>query len=147
MKPLFFLLLLGAGLWGCTQTATKEDASVWLTAPETWASKEVTVNSKPVFKDGKVIEQFGEVSFSRYMHVVSFGKDGKFRGSFKGDKKEYIFDWVAADNEVVISDTIPNSGKWRVPYQTLTEKSFDMETETTAFNPPHLTKIRLRFGE
>lgn len=146
--PVFLLTILGYTLvyWGCSRSASGEEAGRWLTAPGPWKLREVTVNGKPVFRDGEVIEQFGEVTFSRYMEVVEFLPDGTFRGSFKNDSRPFVFNWTAGEKEVVVSDTVPGSGKWKIPYHTLKQDSFEMNTETTAYDPPNMTRIRLRFG-
>lgn len=148
MSRFLFLLFWLTGcvcVVGCSRGPSAKDAAVWLAAPESWDLKEVVVNGKPVYKDGQVIEQFGEVSFSRYMDKVSFSPGGKFTGRFAGDAKTYVFNWSAQDDAVVVADTVARSGQWTIPYRTLKENSFYMETETTAFDPPNVTRIRLHF--
>jgi len=141
-----FVFLTAITLLACSSEPDREQAAVWLTAPESWILNEVTVNGQPVYRNGKIIEQFGTVSFSRYMKSVRFNPDGTFEGNFDGDSRVYRFQWVAEDHQVVVSDTVPNSGQWVIPYRTLLSNSFEMETETSAMDPPNLTRIRLRFG-
>ncbi len=141
-----FLLALVLGLAACSRSASREEAEQWLPAAGgKWKLVEVTVNGKPVYSNGEIIEQFGEVSFSRYMEEVTFLPNGNFSGSFKNDTKPVTFKWTARDSEVIISDTVPGSGSWNIPYTRLKENAFDMNTETTAFDPPNLTRVRLRF--
>jgi hypothetical protein len=146
MNRLFAFSVVLVTMVGCSKPVSKDEARAWLVKPEAWLLKQVTVNQKPVFKDGEVIEQFGEVSFSRYMEAVSFTEDGRFSGKFKGDHRLVSFQWVSGEDAVLVRDTVPNSGEWVIPYRTLTEESFEMETETTAFDPPNRTKIKLYFG-
>ncbi|ODS79006.1 MAG: hypothetical protein ABS46_16335 [Cytophagaceae bacterium SCN 52-12] len=139
------LWLLVCCLAACSRSASREEAEQWLPAAGKWKLREVTVNGKPVYRDGEIIEQFGEVAFSRYMEEVSFLPNGDFTGNFKNDPKPVTFKWTATDSEVTISDTVPGSGSWSIPYARLQENAFEMNTETTAYDPPNLTKIRLRF--
>lgn len=138
-------LLLACCFAACSRSASREEAEQWLPAAGKWKLREVTVNGKPVYRNGEIIEQFGEVAFSRYMEQVSFLPGGDFTGNFKNDPKPVTFKWVATDSGVVISDTIPGSGSWSIPYNRLEKDAFEMNTETTAYDPPNLTRIRLRF--
>ncbi len=141
-----FLLALVFGFAACSRSASRQEAEQWLPAAGgKWKLVEVAVNGKPVYRKGEVIEQFGEVSFSRYMEEVTFLPNGDFSGSFKNDAKPVIFKWTATDSEVIVSDTVPGSGKWNIPYTRLEENAFEMNTETTAYDPPNLTRVRLRF--
>lgn len=140
-----WLALALMAITGCSRTATSEDAKAWLTGSAQWKLNRVTVNGKPVFNNGQPVEQFGETGFDRYMEEVSFLPDGSFQGRFKGDQRLMSFRWEALASEVVVSDTIPNAGKWHIPYRTMSGEAFEMETETNAYNPPALTRIRLSF--
>lgn len=145
MRSSAFLFFLMPIFIACSRGPSPEQAQGWLTEPESWRLKEVSVNGSPVYRDGKVIEQFGGLTFNRYMKSVIFHPDGKFEGSFEGDSKVYQFSWIAEEEQVIVRDTLPNSGIWKIPYRSLSPKVFDMETETNAYDPPNPTRIRLQF--
>ncbi len=138
-------------LFGCSpKPASPEEARQWLTGTKEWQLSEVKVNGKPTYRDGQVIERPGgpapgEVTFNRFMENVSFMTSGQFIGSFPDDSRMVILLWEASEEGIMVQDTVPNSGSWQIPYQTLTQKSFEMLTESTAYDPPRVTKVALTF--
>lgn len=148
---LSFLLCCAA----CNSAADSvETAKGYLLASPDWGVEEVYVNGALSYKDGKKVDNFGGVAFNRYMQSVQFEADGSFVGRYTEAEKPNVLHWEALPQEKLIIVTAapdsanpkpdPRSG-WTIIPQNVREDSFEMTTETAAFDYPRVTKIRLVF--
>lgn len=139
-----FVILLG--LISCEKKAKNGvEAGEWLTAVKNWKIEEIKVNNKAIFKDGKSIQQFGSVEFSRYMETVNVLKDGRFEGKYNEGVAGTKLKWGAKPEEIVVSaaGTSVKGGNWSIYTKDVTPDHFIMQTSTTAYDFPNTTKIEL----
>ena len=150
LAGLTFLSLVVINI-GCNNAADdSKEASEILVAGEKWIIKEIDANDAPVFKDGKLIQQFGGPSFERYMENVKFNKDGTFTGYFKGETKPMTLKWKTNDKNITVfsADTAAaKGGEWTIDPNEVYKNSFSMKTQSTAYNYPQMTKVELKFGK
>lgn len=148
-KIFTFVLILSTALMACNKTAKDPlEASKKLTGNPKWFIDEIYANDAPVFKDGKLIEQFGGISFERYMETVSFTKDGTFSGYFIGDTKPMLLKWRVNPKNITVfsADTaVAKGGEWSIDPKDVSDESFSMKTQSTAYNYPQMTKVELKF--
>ena len=139
---LSIILSIGA----CRNAASdSKDASEKLTAAPKWLIDKIVVNDAVTFKDGKMIKQFGGVDFERYMETVSFKTNGNFEGYFKGDSKPMLLYWKINEKNITIAAADNKGGAWTIAPEDVTDESFVMKTQSTAYDYPRMTKIELRF--
>jgi len=133
----------------CNNSASDpKEAAEKLTGNPKWHIDEIYANDTPVFKDGKLIQQFGSVSFERYMENVSFADDGSFTGYFVGDTKPMILKWKTNDKNITVfsaDSAAAKGGEWTIAPQDVSDASFSMKTQSTAYNYPQMTKVELKF--
>ena len=113
-----------------------------------WLISEIDANDAPVFKDGKLIQQFGGPSFERYMENVKFNKDGTFTGYFKGETNPMTLKWKTNDKNITVfsADTAAaKGGEWTIDPKNVFKDSFSMKTQSTAYNYPQMTRVELKF--
>lgn len=148
-KRLIFILAILSFVWmtsACRKAASDpKDASEKLTAAPKWQIDEIVVNDAVTFKDGKMIKQFGGIDFERYMETVSFQTNGDFEGIFKGDSKAMLLHWKINEKNITIAAADNKGGAWTVAPEDVTNESFVMKTQSTAYDYPRMTKIELRF--
>lgn len=148
-KTLTLLLLLCTTLVACNKTATDPtEAAELLTGNPKWFIDEIYANDAPVFKDGKRIEQFGGISFERYMENVSFTKDGSFSGYFIGDAKPMYLQWKVNPKNITVfsvDSAAAKGGEWYIDPKDVSDDAFSMKTQSTAYNYPQMTKVELKF--
>jgi hypothetical protein len=144
-----FTLLIFFGLISCSQSAgDAREAAEILTGGEKWLIDEIMANEMPVFKNGKLVEQFGVPGFERYMENVRFTNDGLFTGYFKGEAKPMTLKWKTnAGNITVFSaeTAAAKGGEWTIDPKDVYKDSFSMKTQSTAYNYPQMTRVELRF--
>ena len=148
-KRLIFILIILSLAWvtsACRKAASDpKDASQKLTAAPKWLIDEIVVNDAVTFKDGKMIKQFGGIDFERYMETVSFKTNGNFEGYFKGDSKPMLLYWKINEKNITIAAADNKGGAWTIAPEDVTDESFVMKTQSTAYDYPRMTKIELRF--
>jgi hypothetical protein len=152
MKKLFIALVLLVGWAGCRRAAdSPQEAQERLTAVPAWALSEVYVNDALTYKNGKAIENFGGVAFSRYMETVSFRPDGLLEGTFPGASEPVRLHWRidAAAQAIVVgaADTTASGGTWAIPAASVYADAFEMKTQSTAYDYPRVTRILLKFKQ
>lgn len=147
-KTLLFLLLL-ATFSACNNSAgNPKEAAEKLTGNSKWHIDEIYANDAPVFKDGKLIQQFGSVSFERYMENVSFTNDGSFSGYFVGDTEPMTLKWKTNEKNITVfsaDSAAAKGGEWTIDPKDVSDASFSMKTQSTAYNYPQMTKVELKF--
>ena len=139
-----FVILLG--LISCEKKAQNGvEAGEWLTSVKNWKIEGIKVNDKAVFKDGKSIQQFGSVEFSRYMETVNVLKDGRIEGKYNEGVAGTKLKWDAKPDQIIVSaaDTSVKGGNWSIYTKDVTPDHFIMQTTTTAYDFPNTTKIEL----
>lgn len=146
LRNWFVQFSLIAILLSCDKKAgDSAEAAAWLTAVNTWKIEEIRVNNKPILKDGKVIQQFGGVEFSRYMETVQVKKEGQFEGKYNEGVAGTKLKWAQEKDQIVVSaaDTSVSGGDWYIYTKDVTPQHFIMQTTTTAYDFPNSTKIEL----
>lgn len=148
IKNFLFLLLLTT-ISACNNSASNpKEAAEKLTGNPKWFINEIYANDAPVFKNGKLVQQFGSVSFERYMETVSFSNDGSFSGYFVGDTKPMTLKWKTNDKNITVFSADPaaaKGGEWTIDPRDVSENAFSMKTQSTAYNYPQMTRIELKF--
>lgn len=149
-KRLILLLLvfqLSLSIQSCKQAASdpKEASEILTTAPK-WLIEEITVNDAVTFKNGKLIKQFGGVDFERYMETVQFKTNGNFEGYFIGDTKPMLLHWNLNKTDITVVAVDNKGGAWTILPEDVTQDSFIMKTQSTAYDYPRMTKIALKFS-
>lgn len=151
LKNIGTYLTLLLTLIACNPAAdSPETAKVYLLATADWGIEEVYVNEALSYKDGKAVANFGGIVFNRYMERVQFREDGAFVGRYPDKKEATVLHW-AIDPEtktilVTAADTVQDKRSgWTITPQNVHEDSFEMTTESAAFDYPRVTKIRLKF--
>ncbi|MEZ4901313.1 MAG: hypothetical protein R2822_05890 [Spirosomataceae bacterium] len=144
------LLFLGftAGVFACQRPANDVlEAKERITQVKRWQIQEILMDEVPVFKQGKHIPHISGVQFDKYMDWVQFKADGSFEGHFKDATDTQVFQWQADERQMVIilSDTLSKTGGWYIYPRDVYEDSFAMESRSTVYDPPRLTKLTLKF--
>jgi hypothetical protein len=151
LKKLGTYLLLLATVIACNPAAdSPETARTYLLATPDWGIEEVYVNDALNYKDGKAVANFGGVAFSRYMESVQFREDGAFVGKYADKEEATVLHWAIdpATETILVTaaDTVQDKRSgWTIAPRNVHEDSFEMTTETAAFDYPRVTKIRLKF--
>lgn len=141
-------LLISLFVLSCGKSAeTTQQAADMLTSVAIWKIEEIRVNDAVTFKDGKMTQQFGGIDFERYMEAVQIKKDGTFSGVFKGDTEPFLLQWKMEGNGITIGapDSSKQAGGWTILPGDVSNGSFTMKTQSTAYDFPRLTKISLKF--
>lgn len=139
-----FLLILSA----CSQSADNvQEAVSILTDKPQWRIDEISVNDAITFKEGKMTQQFGSVDFERYMETVELKKDGTFSGVFKGESKPFILKWKENKANITVgaAEADAKGGEWIIEPRDVSSGFFTMQTQSTAYDYPRVTKIALKF--
>ncbi|TDB58225.1 hypothetical protein [Arundinibacter roseus] len=144
-------LALSVLMVACSAAATSpEEARDFLVAVPEWTISEVYVNDALSFKDGKEVANFGGVSFNRYMASVQFRPDGAFVGKYSDREAATILHWEVDQAQKAIIVTAADSSQaersgWVIAPRSVEPESFEMTTETAAFDYPRVTRILLKF--
>ncbi len=150
MNSRFFLLFLITivGLDACNRPADNvQEAQTRLTAVTKWQIQEIRMDEAPVFKEGKHIPHISGVQFDAYMDWVRFLPDGTFEGHFKDatDTKKFQWEVYPKQNVIALRDTVAKTGGWNIYPRNVYADNFEMETRSTIYDPPRMTKLTLKF--
>lgn len=145
-----FRYLVFCSLWwtaiSCSSSAKdSKQASEFLLAAADWKIDEIVVNDAVNFKNGKMIQQFDGVNFERYMETVRFKPNGDFQGYFIGESNMMMLHWNRNPNDITIVAPDQKGGAWTISPADVTQDSFMMKTQSTAYDFPRMTKIELKF--
>jgi hypothetical protein len=101
----------------------------------------------PVFKDGKHIPHISGVRFDSYMDWVRFLPGGVFQGHFVGATDTLQFQWkVQPELQVIsLSDSVTKTAGWHIVPLSVFKDAFSMESRSTVYDPPRVTKVTLVF--
>ncbi len=95
------------------------------------------------------MESFGTITFDRYMEKVQLREDGTFIGHFKGETQPMTLRWkvdpASKTIQVGAADTTTAGGTWTIAPINVYEDSFEMKTESRAYDYPQVTRIALKF--
>lgn len=127
-----------------------ETARQYLLSVPDWRIEAVYINDALSYKDGKQVPSFGGPVFSRYMKSVQFREGGSFVGKYEDKEEATVLRWeVDPKNEVILvtaaDSTQDKRSGWTIAPRSVREDSFEMTTESAAFDYPRITKIRLVF--
>ncbi|GHB70970.1 hypothetical protein [Persicitalea jodogahamensis] len=145
-KVLLFVSLL---LTACHRPADDVwEAKARLLAVDRWQLEQIAMDEVPVFKDGKHIPHLSGARFDRHMDWVSFKSDGSFEGHFVGDDTTQHYQWkVYVPTKVIaLRDSATGTGGWNIYPRNVYEDAFEMETRSTIYDPPRVTKLTLRYS-
>lgn len=150
MNSRFFLafLITIAGLAACNRPADNvQEAQERLTAVPKWQIQEIRMDEAPVFKEGKHIPHISGVQFDAYMDWVRFLPNGVFEGHFKDatDTKKFQWEMYPKQNVIALRDTVAKTGGWNIYPRNVYDDNFEMETRSTIYDPPRMTKLTLKF--
>ncbi|WP_159466670.1 hypothetical protein [Dyadobacter sp. 3J3] len=144
-----FLFCLVVTFVSCNNSAgDAKEATERLLNTDKWLISEIDANDAPVFKDGKLVQQFGGPSFERYMENVRFNKDGTFTGYFKGETNPMTLKWKTNDKNITVfsaDSAAAKGGEWTIDPSDVFKGSFSMKTQSTAYNYPQMTRVELKF--
>ena len=143
--PFCVLFLLGCG----GAASDTEEAKQLLLRVNKWQIEEIQIDNAPVFKNGKHIPHISGIEFDKYMDWVRFDKSGLFEGHFNTKIPNITekFQWVVypKQNVIALRDTITNTGGWNIFPRMVYRSHFEMEVHSSAYDPPRMTKVSLRF--
>lgn len=150
MNSRFFLafLITIVGLASCNRPADNvQEAQKLLTDVPKWQIQEIRMDEAPVFKDGKHIPHISGVQFDAYMDWVRFLPNGVFEGHFKDatDTKKFQWEMYSKQNVIALRDTVAKTGGWNIYPRNVYADNFEMETRSTIYDPPRMTKLTLKF--
>ncbi|MDF7818447.1 hypothetical protein P1X15_12605 [Runella sp. MFBS21] len=148
MKPPLILVLLYIFVSACNRPAEDiKEAQTRLTGAPKWYIQEILMDDAPVFKEGKHIPHISGVQFDTYMDWVRFDPNGAFEGHFKGASETKMFQWEVypKQNVIALRDTVAKTGGWNIYPRNVYEDHFEMETRSTIYDPPRMTKLTLKF--
>ena len=143
---LFFSLLT---LISCDRPADDiREAQERLLAADRWQIEQIAIDEAPVFKEGKHIPHISGVRFDRHMDWVKFHPDGSFEGHMTDDDTTQHFQWKVYVPQKVIAlrDSATGTGGWNIYPRNVYEDTFEMETRSTVYDPPRVTKLTLKFN-
>ena len=151
LKVLGTYLIILLTFIACNPAAdSPETAKTYLLATPDWGIEEVYVNDALSYKDGKKVDNFGGIAFNRYMESVQFKEDGDFVGRYPDAQDATVLHWAIdpATQTILVTAADTTQDKrsgWTIAPRNVHEDSFEMTTETTAFDYPRMTKIMLKF--
>lgn len=145
------LLILGMEVVGfaCHRPADDlEEAQKRLLAVDRWQLEQIAMNEVPVFKDGKHLPHITGVRFDRHLDWVKFYPDGGFEGHMTGDDTTQHYQWkvYVPQNVIALRDSATRTGGWNIYPRNVYEGTFEMETRSTIYDPPRVTKLTLKFN-
>jgi hypothetical protein len=148
MKFGLWLFFLVTTLTTCHRPADDlQEAQRRLLAADRWSIHQIAMDEAPVFKEGKHISHISGVRFDRHLDWVKFYPDGGFEGHMTGDDTTQRFQWkvYAHQNVIALRDSATGTGGWNIYPRNVYEDTFEMETRSTVYDPPRVTKLTLRF--
>jgi hypothetical protein len=83
------------------------------------------------------------------MDWVRFLPNGVFEGHFKdaADTKKFQWELYTKQNVIALRDTVAKTGGWNIYPRNVYEDHFEMETRSTLYDPPRMTKLTLKFKQ
>lgn len=148
LNKILFILVIFSVVSCNNSSGNSKEAAERLTSLNKWVISEINANDAPVFKNGKLVEQFGAPGFDRYMENVRFTKDGLFTGYFKGETKPVTLKWQINAKNITVFSSDPaaeKGGEWTIDPKDVYKDSFSMKTQSTAYNYPQMTRVELKF--
>jgi hypothetical protein len=148
LNKILSVLLIFTFISCSNSSGDSKAAAERLTSTNKWVIAEIYANDVPVFKNGKLVEQFGTPGFERYMENVRFTKDGLFTGYFKGETKPMALKWQTNAKNITVFSADPavaKGGAWTIDPKDVYKDSFSMKTQSTAYNYPQMTRVELKF--
>lgn len=149
MKHLIWILAGAVSMAACQRSAKNvQEAQQRLTAINRWNIELIAMDEVPVFKDGQHIPHISGVQFDRHMDWLSFHPDGSLEGHFTGDDTTQHFQWkvYVPQNVIALRDSVTKTGGWNIYPRNVYQDHFEMETRSTVYDPPRVTKLTLRFS-
>ena len=149
MEYILWLIIGTLGITACRRSAENvEEAQRRLLAADRWYIEQIAMDEVPVFKKGKHIPHLSGVRFERHMDWVVFHEDGSFEGHFTGDSTTQRFQWkvYVPQNVIALRDSATNTGGWNIYPRNVYKDHFEMETRSTVYDPPRVTKLTLKFN-
>lgn len=149
MKINIWLLLGLVSLTACHRPADDvQEAQKRLLAADRWYIEQIAMDEVPVFKNGQHLPHISGVRFDRHMDWVKFYPDGGFEGHMTGDDTTQHFQWKAyvPQNVIALRDSATGTGGWNIYPRNVYEGTFNMETRSTVYDPPRVTKLTLKFN-
>lgn len=144
------LLILGMGVGiACHRPADDlEEAQKRLLAVDRWQLEQIAMDEVPVFKDGTHLPHISGVRFDRHLDWVKFYPDGGFEGHMTGDDTTQQYQWkvYVPQNVIALRDSSTGTGGWNIYPRNVYEGTFEMETRSTVYDPPRVTKLTLKFN-
>ena len=145
LTPLLFIVTLTA----CHRPADDVwEAKARLLAVDKWQLEQIAMDEVPVLKNGEHIPHISGARFDRHMDWVTFKADGSFEGHMTGDDTTQHYQWkvYVATKVIALRDSATGTGGWNIYPRTVYEDSFEMETRSTIYDPPRVTKVTLKFN-
>ena len=123
------------------------EAKKRLLTADRWYLEQIAMDEVPVLKEGKHIPHISGVRFDRHMDWVQFHADGSFEGHMTGDDTTQHYQWKVYVPQKVIAlrDSATGTGGWNIYPRNVYEDTFTMETRSTVYDPPRVTKVTLGF--
>ena len=149
MKYLLGFIMCVSSLVACHRPADDvQEALERLTEIDRWYIEQIAMDEAPVFKRGSHIPHISGVRFDRHMDWVRFNEDGSFEGHFTGDSTTQRFQWkvYVPQNVIALLDSATKTGGWNIYPRNVYKDHFEMETRSTVYDPPRVTKLTLKFS-
>ncbi|TDB66083.1 hypothetical protein [Arundinibacter roseus] len=142
------LILIASIGSGCKRSSEfTPEARERLLANKRWHIEEIRMNEAPVFKEGKHLPHISGVRFDQHMDWIEFAPDGSCKGHFTETDDIRDFQWkeYPVQNVLALRDSVTKTGGWNIYPRNVYEDSFEMETRSTVYDPPRVSKLSLRF--
>lgn len=149
MKYILWLITGIIGLTACQRSAENvQEAQQRLLAVDKWNIEQIAMDEVPVFKQGKHLPHISGVRFDRHMDWVTFNEDGSLEGHFTGDSTTQHYQWkvYVPQNVIALRDSATKTGGWNIYPRNVYKDHFEMETRSTVYDPPRVTKLTLKFS-
>ena len=149
MKFTVWLLCGMVALIACHRPADDlQEAQKRLLAADRWYIEQIAMDGAAVLKGGKHIPHISGVRFDRHMDWVKFYPDGSFEGHMTGDDTTQHYQWkvYVPQNVIALRDSATGTGGWNIYPRNVYEGTFEMETRSTVYDPPRVSKLTLKFS-
>lgn len=125
-----------------------QEAQRRLLAADRWNIAQIAMDEVPLFKEGTHLPHMSGVRFDRHLDWVKFYPDGNFEGHMTGDDTTQHFQWkvYVPQNVIALRDSATGTGGWNIYPRNVYEDTFEMETRSTVYDPPRVTKVTLKFN-
>lgn len=149
MKYLLWSIPCILALVACHRPADDvQEARKRLTEVDRWYIEQISMDEVPVFRKGTHIPHISGVRFDRHLDWVEFEPDGSFVGHFTGDSTTQRFQWkvYVPQNVIALRDSVTKTGGWNIYPRNVYTDAFEMETRSTVYDPPRVTKLTLKYS-